>query len=248
MAWYLAPSLSVLRDEVNARWGQRDKTSDGTIGDAAHQATRSDHNPNERESVDAWDMDKDGVDVNEVIAAFQKHPSAHYWIWQRQIADRDDGWRRRPYSGTNPHDRHAHFSIYQTRAAEQDTRPWGLLEDDMTPAQEKKLDAVLARLTAIEQMTDTVITSWSSTNPKAVEQVKVVQVLKSLGAAVAGVDEATKAQLRADLNELDAAVAAIPAQTVEALGDLDAPEEIADRLRAALGDKAPAVGALLVQG
>jgi hypothetical protein len=131
MAWYLAPSLGVLRAEVNARWPQRDKTSDGTIGDAAHQATRSDHNPNSRESVDAWDMDKDGVDVNEVIAAFQKHPSAHYWIWQRQIADKDDGWRRRPYSGSNPHDKHVHFSIRQSTTAEQDLRSWGL-ENDVT--------------------------------------------------------------------------------------------------------------------
>lgn len=132
MAWHLAPALAVLRAEVDARWPRRDKTSDGTVGDAAHAATRSDHNPNGRESVDAWDMDRDGVDVDEVIAAFQKHPSAHYWIWQRQIADKDDGWRRRPYGGSNPHTMHVHFSVRQTEAAELDTRSWGLLEDDVT--------------------------------------------------------------------------------------------------------------------
>ncbi|GAA4682638.1 hypothetical protein [Phytohabitans rumicis] len=139
MAWYLAPSLAVLRSEVNTRWPQRDKTSDGTIGDPAHQQRPSDHNPNARESVDAWDMDKDGVDVDEVIRAFERHPSANYWIWNRQIADKDTGWRPEPYNGDNAHTLHVHFSIRQNAAAEQDQRAWGLLEDTMTPAEFVKI-------------------------------------------------------------------------------------------------------------
>lgn len=134
MGWYLAPALGVLRSEVDTRWPDRDKTSDGTIGDPRHQASRSDHNPNSRGSVNAWDMDKDGVDPWAVIAAFQQHPSAHYWIYQRQIADRDNGWRRRPYHGSNPHDKHVHFSIGQTATAENDRRPWGLHEEDALAA------------------------------------------------------------------------------------------------------------------
>lgn len=127
---YLAPSLTTLRAEINARWPRRDKTSDGWIGDRAHQATRSDHNPNARGSVNAADFDEDGINVAEVIDAFERHPSAHYWIYEGQIADRDDGWRRRPYAGSNPHDKHVHVSIRQTRQAEQDTRPWGLTKED----------------------------------------------------------------------------------------------------------------------
>ncbi|MGN9802075.1 hypothetical protein [Micromonospora sp. L32] len=129
--WYVAPALAVLRAEIDTRWPRRDRTSDGSIGDAAHQASRSDHNPNERDSVNAIDVDKDGIDVAAVIAAVESHPSTHYWIYDRQIADRDDGFRRRPYTGSNPHDKHLHVSIRQTRTAEQDRRPWGLLEDDM---------------------------------------------------------------------------------------------------------------------
>ncbi|MEU5939416.1 hypothetical protein ABZ807_09515 [Micromonospora sp. NPDC047548] len=140
MAYYLAPALDVLRAEIDTRWPGRDRTSDGWIGDAAHQASRSDHNPNSRGSVDAIDVDKDGVDVAAIIAAFERHPSAHYWIFNRQIADADDGWRRRPYIGPNPHDKHLHGSIRQTRTAEQDRRPWGLLEDDMLPEDRAKLD------------------------------------------------------------------------------------------------------------
>jgi hypothetical protein len=149
VAWYLAPSLSVLRSEVDTRWPRRDKTSDGTIGDTAHQERSSDHNPNSRESVDAWDMDKDGVDVNAVIGVFQRHPSAHYWIWNRQIADKDNGWRRQAYDGESPHTAHVHFSIRQTAAAEQDRRSWGLLEDDMDFRDGGDGEALIYRLSAL---------------------------------------------------------------------------------------------------
>lgn len=129
--YYLAPSLAVLRDEINQRWPGRDKASDGWIGDAAHQATRSDHNPNERGSVNALDVDEDGIDFGVVFAAIRRHPSARYVIYEHRLYHRLRGWRSEPYSGVNPHDHHFHLSIDQTREAEQDTRPWGLLEDDM---------------------------------------------------------------------------------------------------------------------
>ena len=45
MSWTLAPALVQLRQELNARWPGRSKASDGTIGDAAHKARVSEHNP-----------------------------------------------------------------------------------------------------------------------------------------------------------------------------------------------------------
>lgn len=157
MAWYLAPSLATGRAEVNKRWPNRDTKSDGTIGDAAHATRKSDHNPNERESVNAWDMDKDGVEVNTVISAFMKHPSAHYVIWNKRIADADDGWKWRTYTGDNPHTAHVHFSIRQSRTAEQDRRPWGIfpvptVEDDGMFTDEDK-----ARLRNVEQYLSAVL-------------------------------------------------------------------------------------------
>ena len=127
---YLAPSLAVLRAEINARWPGRDHTSDGWIGDARHQATKSDHNPNSRGSVDAADFDEDGVDFDEVFTAIKRHPSARYVIYERKLYHRLRGWKPEPYDGVNPHDKHFHVSIDQTREAEQNTQPWGLLEDD----------------------------------------------------------------------------------------------------------------------
>lgn len=156
MAWYLAPSLATGRAEVNKRWPNRDRASDGTIGDAEHATRQSDHNPNARESVNAWDMDKDGVDVDVVIDAFMRHPSAHYVIWNRRIADADNGWRWLAYDGKNPHTQHVHFSIRQTFAAEQDTRPWGIWpvsneEEDvaLAPDEAARLKNVEAYLSAL---------------------------------------------------------------------------------------------------
>jgi len=126
MAWYLAPSLAVLRAEINARWPNRDRASDGTIGDAAHSATTSDHNPNSRGSVNAMDVDEDGIDFDAIFAAIKRHPSARYVIYERKLYHRLRGWRAETYSGSNPHDHHFHISIDQTREAEQDTRPWGI--------------------------------------------------------------------------------------------------------------------------
>lgn len=131
MTPYLAPCLAVLRAEINQRWPQRDHTSDGWIGDTAHQARPSDHNPNARGSVDAIDVDEDGIDFGVVFAAIKRHPSARYVIYERKLYHRLRGWKPETYTGTNPHDKHFHLSIDQTREAEQNKQPWGLLEDDM---------------------------------------------------------------------------------------------------------------------
>lgn len=127
--WYLAPSLDNLRDEINSRWPNRDTASDGTIGDADHAASASDHNPNSRGSVNAIDIDKDGVDVNVLMEAYKQHPSTHYFIYNRKIYDKDNGFTPQDYYGSNPHDKHIHLSIRQSESAEQNQTPWGIEEE-----------------------------------------------------------------------------------------------------------------------
>lgn len=124
MAWHLAPSLVQLRNEVNARWPHRPKGSDGTVGDTSHSARASDHNPNNRDSVNAFDITYPGVDPKVIIAAVSKHPAGNYVIFNRKIYRRSNGWKPEPYSGANPHSTHLHVSILQSVAAEQSKAKW----------------------------------------------------------------------------------------------------------------------------
>lgn len=138
--WYLNPALTNFRDAVNAAYPFRDKESDGTVGDEAHQGTSSDHNPDpagepDAGSVDAWDMDvevngkgKPYVDdIEELKRIFQNHESSRYWIHNREIASRSDNWRRRPYTGSNTHEKHVHWNTRE--AFENSEAPWPVEEE-----------------------------------------------------------------------------------------------------------------------
>lgn len=63
-SWILVPCLVKLKSEFNAIAPDRDKSSDGSVGDAAHQDSQSDHNPDETGNVPIRDADR----VNEVHA------------------------------------------------------------------------------------------------------------------------------------------------------------------------------------
>lgn len=137
MAWRLAKSLVVLRDEINTVAPNRSKASDGTIGDDAHQDTASDHNPNDYDVVCGFDATHDpanGADMHLISQAIvQKRPRAlKYVIWNRQIwsvARAPEGWRA--YSGPNPHTKHMHVSAGvgpdgHSTGPYDDESPWGL--------------------------------------------------------------------------------------------------------------------------
>jgi hypothetical protein len=118
----LAPCLDALRDEFNARFPRRDNESDGWIGDADHSARDSDHNPDSRGIVHAVDVDDDLRDphgttsmrdcIDEIVGRHRRGADNRltYIIYERSIWSAKYGWRSRAYSGSNPHDRHAHFS------------------------------------------------------------------------------------------------------------------------------------------
>lgn len=124
--YYLAPSLSTLRNEINKAHPKRDTTSDGWIGDASHQARVSDHNPDWSSDgvVRALDVDVDGINVYELIEIFKKDSRVEYFIYNHYIYLRSTGFKRQRYTGTNPHVGHIHVSLRHTAAAE-NARPWG---------------------------------------------------------------------------------------------------------------------------
>lgn len=161
--WYLAPSLAALRAEVNRRWPRRDKSSDGAVGDPRHQAEVSDHNPDRSAGgvVRAVDIDKDGIDVAELLAALTGDPRVSYVIWNRRMmrsyAKTLGGhtykpWQWAPYDGYSPHTDHVHVSILHARAAETNTSAWFKAaqpeEFELSAAQ---YEAIMAELKAVRR-------------------------------------------------------------------------------------------------
>lgn len=116
MAWRLANSLVTLRDEVNAKYPNRSKVSDGTIGDSAHAASASDHNPNSSGVVTALDLTHDPANgfhahalADDLVA--NRHPNLKYIISNNRIAGPWIDWNWGYYDGMNPHDKHIHMSV-----------------------------------------------------------------------------------------------------------------------------------------
>jgi hypothetical protein len=130
---YEAPCLARLKQALNTRWPNRDRSSDGWIGDLAHQSRISDHNPDKKTGVvRARDVDKDGVHRPTVTASLLAHPSTRYVISNARIFHIDDGFKPRAYSGTNLHHGHDHESIKHTLVAENSKAPWKFISSAPT--------------------------------------------------------------------------------------------------------------------
>lgn len=131
MTWRVAKSLLTLREQVNAKWPNRDKDSDGTIGDASHSARASDHNPDDNGVVRAMDITHDpkhGCDSYELAEILRQNrdPRVKYIISNRRIANSTQSpWVWRQYNGSNAHDRHMHLSVVSGASAD-DTRSWDI--------------------------------------------------------------------------------------------------------------------------
>ncbi|MEO8042240.1 MAG: peptidoglycan-binding domain-containing protein [Acidobacteriota bacterium] len=131
MSWRLAKSLIQLRNQINEAFPARDKESDGSIGDMAHSARKSDHNPNANGVVTAIDVDRDfndGHDGRQLVAALvaSQDPRIKYIIFERQISDTGNVTRWAPYFGKNAHNHHVHISVSATAKLYDDVTPWQL--------------------------------------------------------------------------------------------------------------------------
>lgn len=125
---YLVPSLVALRNEVNARFPDRDKRSDGWIGDDSHATRTSSHNPTDSGAVRGLDLDIDDNDAGrslaqQVLDATIGDHRVWYVIHKGKIWSRTYGWRARAYTG-NPHDGHIHVSVQENLSAWRDTSRW----------------------------------------------------------------------------------------------------------------------------
>lgn len=172
---------------VNALFPNRLHEQDGTVGDLAHTKEKSGHNPDdtpglqaERQDSDnipevrAADVDARGVDMDSVVHSVVGYDNPDrrkliYVIWNRHIWHAANGWVREDYHGTDPHDKHAHFS--GDPASDDDGSQWSSLitlsngaEEDMTPAQETKLDILIATLSRVDGRLTTILYNFD-TNP-----------------------------------------------------------------------------------
>lgn len=153
MSWRLAKSLERLRAQVNSAVPGRSKTSDGSIGDAAHASRTSDHNP--------YIKDKSGVGVVRAIdithdpkGGFDSYKFADYLrtkgdkriryiISNYRIANPGQPWR--PYKcppNKNPHDHHVHISVSESASLYDDASDW-----DIGLGKASVLDRVVAAVT-----------------------------------------------------------------------------------------------------
>lgn len=160
--WRVAPAIKALFAQANMLAPGRDKSRDGTIGDQAHAARKSDHNPDAAGWVYAGDLTNDdaaGIDCRQIAhqIVMRKDRRVKYLIHEgRMVSSYPTGdypaWVWRPYRGINGHFGHLHVSVLP--GWRNDTSPWWTPatpdeEDVMTPEQEAKLDKVLAFLDAL---------------------------------------------------------------------------------------------------
>jgi len=114
-----------LRLQIDDSYPDRDRTSDGWIGNLAHQNTKSDHNPDKAHGnvVRAIDVDRDLsgkakpdlmpylADEIRRFAKQDKSKRVAYIIFNGRIASSRMGWRWRAYKGSSPHTAHCHISF-----------------------------------------------------------------------------------------------------------------------------------------
>jgi hypothetical protein len=119
----LSRSAIQLREQIDDAYPDRDRTSDGWIGDTRHAARKSDHNPDAQGWVRAIDVDRDlnGKGrkpdfmpdlVDQIrLAAKSGNKRISYIIFDGRIASPKKAWSWRPYDGINKHNHHAHISF-----------------------------------------------------------------------------------------------------------------------------------------
>ena len=131
----LSKAAHTLREQVNLAYPDRDKTSDGWLGDASHSLRPSDHNPAAPSGVvRAIDLDRDLFTnskpdrmpylADQIRICAKKDKRISYIIFNSRIASAKSLWRWRTYRGVNPHTKHCHVSF--TAKGDNDPRPFNI--------------------------------------------------------------------------------------------------------------------------
>jgi hypothetical protein len=121
MSWKLCKAGQQLRQQIDDCYPDRDRTSDGVLGDTRHQSRPSDHNPDAAGIVRAIDIDRDLAGkkkpdlmpdlADQIRHAAKSDKRIAYIIFNGKIASSRLGFRWRKYTGSNPHHAHCHISF-----------------------------------------------------------------------------------------------------------------------------------------
>lgn len=144
--WRVANSLNQLLAQVNAKAPNRNKASDGSIGDPAHQAQAcaSQHNSCCVKVAGVWiirarDFTHDPAGgFNSYTFADQLRlshdPRIRYVISNHHITSASRNWQWESYDGSDPHTNHAHVSVWDDQARFDDTsRAWRIAPPTPAP-------------------------------------------------------------------------------------------------------------------
>jgi hypothetical protein len=152
MSWRVAQALLTMRAEVDRKWPDRERASDGGIGDERHAllGTASDHNPWIKDGngigvVRAFDIDagrgefptRAQDDVGDTVAEVARlagragHPAlmgGGYVIYEGKIASAESNpaWSWRTHHG-DAHESHPHISVGRKGSQYDSKSPWGII-------------------------------------------------------------------------------------------------------------------------
>lgn len=137
----LVPGGVKLRRQIDVKFPKRSRKSDGWIGDRAHQARKSDHNPDKNGWVHAIDIDekmgsgwrRGGRNARKLANQLRRYAASglpggdrvKYVVYENRLTSgtyKSSWWKWRP--GNWGHEYHIHVSF--TARAETDNRVWPL--------------------------------------------------------------------------------------------------------------------------
>ncbi len=154
MASRRLPAIIAFENEMNTAFPDRDRSSDGEVGDARHAESVSNHNRDESGNTGRWhdadkidevhardtdrDLRKAGWTMEMVLAILLDRVRRNIErriteiIFDGYIYTKARGWTKRKYTGHNKHDKHLHLSYAYGSGSGQDnpeniTTPYGIL-------------------------------------------------------------------------------------------------------------------------
>lgn len=118
-----SPAAVALLRQATALAPKRLKVSDGLLPSVAHQKANPNSDHNTGLAVDLTHDPSSGIDCAVIFEKLKEDKRVEYLIFDSKIWSRAKSkLGNRPYTGSNPHNKHLHVSVSADSA--DDTSPW----------------------------------------------------------------------------------------------------------------------------